>query len=94
MKTNVFHVVKVEAISSDKWLVSGRAWEDIHIGDLLITDYSGPEDQLTRPELKVIGISTYGSEVLELNRMVTGNVTLQGVAGSYLKAESMLIRDV
>lgn len=94
MKQNMFHVVKVEAISNDKWLVSGRAWEDIHIGDLLIIDCIEPEDKHTISQLKVTGISTYGCDVLELNRMLTGNITLQGIDGSHLKAECMLIRNI
>lgn len=69
-----FDVVEVRLLDPKKspddqrWLVRGRAWADIHVGDRLV---------LAGHQAVVESIASYGRECDELNAMVTGEVRLK-----------------
>lgn len=88
----VFEVVDVSLFRDDVWLVRGRAWEDVRLGDCLAVGASEANDGTPRPSFEIVGISTYGREIDELNRMMTGNLLLHGPAGDRLLGTEFLIR--
>ena len=69
-----FDVVEVRLLDPKKppadqlWLVRGRAWVDIHVGDRLL--FAGHQ-------AVVEAIASYGRDCDELNAMVTGDVKLK-----------------
>ena len=93
MSVPVFQIIEVQAVGGDAWQVSGRAWEDIHVGDYVgieTLEGHGPGESA----FSVTGISTYGHQVEELNRMLTGTLILQGGEGATLRSGRMLVKKV
>ena len=72
MKREAFEVVKVQQKSPGSWLVDGRAYSDINLGDSLATSSSPYQ------ELRVVGIVTYGKNTDMLSTMMTGTLALKG----------------
>jgi hypothetical protein len=84
MKNEVFSIVSLSESKSGEWVVEGRAYADVRIGDLLSVS---PES--TTP-LRVTGIVTYGKKTVLLSRMMTGRLYLQGVMRPKEKAATCL----
>jgi len=72
MGTQVFAVVSIVEAGPNTWNASGRAYEDVHLGDVLADTPAGPG------QLRVSGISTYGKPTDLLSRMMTGTLQLSG----------------
>jgi hypothetical protein len=70
----MFEVVEAERTPQGYWIVQGRAWEDINLNDCLVVIHGSESTQFTT--LDVIGISTYGRELEQLARVMTGSLTL------------------
>ncbi len=90
----VFKVSEVVPIGEDTFLVNGRAYEDVKIGDILfaiLAETVEPRKMEAPQCFKVIAISTYTRQIEELSRMLTGSLTLQGDQGENLKEETMLV---
>ncbi|CAG0973842.1 hypothetical protein ARNL5_01910 [Anaerolineae bacterium] len=86
-----FLVVEVQPITTTEWLVRGRAYQDIHIGDVLFT--VNPENTLEAAEsFRVISITSYGYTIDTLYGMMTGDLTLHGEMGNILPKCSYLDR--
>jgi hypothetical protein len=90
---SAFLAVESEFGDDDQCIVHGRAYNDIHKGDVLVA---------ARPRRKfesvsrfvVAAISTYGKDVDSLDRMLTGTLVLKGRAADDIKPGVMLLRDV
>jgi len=89
-----FRVERVEETEGGLITVSGRAYRDLCIGDVL-------EDQTSRPvqgeqpdEFAIVGISTYGRTIQSLGRMLTGVLVLRGTNGQAPRAEILLIKGI
>jgi len=83
-----FLIVEARAISSSEWLVKGRAYEDVKVGDtlfILIHEVSNVE------AFKIVKLETYGGPVTVLNRMLTGEITLHGRNGETLLYSKILM---
>lgn len=98
MTKRVFDIVQVESESHDTWLVSGRALEDIEVGDVVRVNMES-QNGVTFPlhleanaAFTIVSISTYGHDTPILDRMWTGTLTLQGVYHQALKAGQFLSR--
>lgn len=63
----------VENIGNGRWVIRGRACEDISIGDIL-TDDLKTNDGLVN--LRVLSISSYGREIDVLYKMMTGDLVI------------------
>lgn len=83
----VFLVVTVEYINGTRWRVRGRAYEDIKIGDT-INLFNGEETI----KFVIDSASSYGKEIYGLNRMMTGDIVLNGVNGETLLGIDMLYK--
>jgi hypothetical protein len=72
MATAVLFIVSMDRNESDEWVVAGRAYEDVKIGDLL----SDSRDKT--PCLRVVAIESYGRNTDLLSKMMTGSLYLVG----------------
>ena len=72
MGTQVFAVASTAETGPDAWSVSGRAYEDVRLGDRLADTPAGP----TR--LRVVAIFSYGKPTDLLSKMMTGTLHLTG----------------
>ena len=91
MSMPVFQIVEVEPVSGKVWRASGRAWEDVRVGDCLSIESAEGHDPGVSA-FTVTAISTYGHEVEELNRMLTGTLLLQSDEDTALHAGRMLVK--
>jgi len=91
LNRQVFEVVEVRQLNSCKWLLRGRAYEDLKIGDDVLTEGFDAFETAAMPTFKITAISTYGHEVDELPRMLTGDLTVEGDRGEYLERATMLV---
>ena len=55
---DVFEVVEAALCKDDTWVVKGRAYEDIKVGDLLSVDSAEPSNGVTSVHFRVVAIST------------------------------------
>lgn len=82
---NSFIVEIVENLDNGRWVIRGRACEDLSIGDIL-TDTS----QGSKVIVKVQSISSYGREINVLYKMMTGNLFIVGKNIDKLKSVKYL----
>jgi hypothetical protein len=85
--TEVFNVDTVERFGESFIRVQGRAYADVHVGDVLTAAPPGEGKPLP---LTVIGIVTYGQTAPDLARMMTGALLVQGEDDGRLKAGGFL----
>lgn len=105
---DVFEVGEATEVSHDKWLVRGKAWQTIKVGDIvhcavgrtyrLICNEDGIDSILVEtdkpPVLQpfvVISISTYGREIEQIDRGITGDLIVKGEYGSLLQDTQLLV---
>lgn len=92
-KKDVFAVEDFLPVGGNTWLVRGRAYEDLKVGDTVaVIDESKTPSIKTSFQFIITAISTYGKEVQELNRMLTGELILRGANGERLKKAGMLVK--
>lgn len=84
MKRQAFEIVKAQKEDPRRWLVGGRAYSDISLGDCLVTS------SLPNQELRVVKIATYGKSTDLLSTMMTGTLTLEGDFHMYKGEKSFL----
>jgi hypothetical protein len=89
---NVFNIIDVMLNKEDIWLVKGRAYEDLRLHDTVFVEVSDPLDAISNIRFEVVGISLYGKEVSEINRMLTGELLLQGPQGEQLSKTNFLLK--
>ncbi len=94
MQQDAFAVGEVKHIKDDTWLVRGRAYEDLKIGDVVFADVPGQDGSAEAFPFHIIAISTYGFDVDALYRVMTGDLTLRGQHGDRLKEAPMLVRQI
>ena len=80
----VFTVEGFLPVKENTWLVRGRAYQNLKVGDTVAIDKSN--------QFTITAISTYGKGVQVLNRMLTGDLTLRGANGERLKDAGMLVK--
>ena len=89
-KKAVFAVERSLPVTENTWLVRGRTYHDLKIGDTVaVIDGSTAASQFI-----ITAISTYGKEVQKLNRMLTGDLILRGANGDGLKEAGMLVKSL
>lgn len=76
MLNEVFNIDTVERLTENLQRVQGRAYGDVHVGDVLTVALAAEGE--APPRLTVVDIVTYGKQTPELNRMLTGTLLLQG----------------
>ena len=100
-KKDVFAVEDFLSVGRNTWLVRGRAYEDLKVGDTVaVIDESKTPGIKTSFQCIITAISTYGKEVRELNRMLTGELILKrsfapggrGANGERLKKAGILVK--
>jgi hypothetical protein len=89
---DTFLVVEVYPIKANTWLVRGRAYEDIQLGDVVFAKQPMPASSEAVNPFRVVAISSYGGELDVLGRMMTGDLTVRGDDGDQLKSSKMLLR--
>ena len=72
----VFEIVQIAPVLPDIWFVQGRALQDIRSGDTLAIEVLDSSNNRELALFKVVTTSTYGYLLSELNRGLTGGVTL------------------
>jgi hypothetical protein len=72
MTKHVFSIIYIIEKKSGEWIVEGRAYADVKIGDLLSISSE------CESYLRVIAISSYGKQTDLLSTMMTGMLHLQG----------------
>lgn len=92
MFTEAFVVVTVAPLGAEnQWLVRGRAYNDVQINDMLYLESVDAEIGQESHAFKVERIVTYGTEVPELSRIMTGDLTLRGEHGDLIRENMILV---
>jgi hypothetical protein len=86
-----FEIISIEKVNSN-WLLKGRAWETVHLTDILIAEYIDTGNLEDR-QFTIVGIETYGHTLDELYRMMTGSLTVTGRRGDLLIPETILMAE-
>jgi len=76
MEKVAFAVDEVIVLECSRWMLDGRAYEDIKVGDVVMAGIN--DELLVENTYVVIAISTYRKNVPELSRGVTGSLTVIG----------------
>jgi hypothetical protein len=87
-----FRVARIDRIDAGTLSVSGRAYDDLRIGDILSVQGTEPHGAEKRAQFTIARITTYGRGVSTLGRMVTGTLILRGSGGHTLQADVLLVR--
>ena len=90
MSKRVFEIVESGQSGERTWRLRGRAYNDIRIGDEVFVETARGDISQSQP-YRVIAISTYGQEVEELSRMLTGDLIVQGDNCPLLRQGTMLV---
>jgi hypothetical protein len=89
----VFLVVQVLDYGEDKWLIKGRAYAPIEIGDILCLETFNEESSTTTSwDFRVLSIFTYGEAVSVITTMVTGELLVEGKQESTLLSTKYLYK--
>jgi hypothetical protein len=92
--SEAFRIARVDHVEGGLIAASGRAYCDLHIGDVL-HDGALRREAIERPsEFKVVGITTYGRTVESLARMLTGVLLLRGPDDGAPRSEMLLAKQV
>lgn len=86
----VFSISKVENLGGGKWLLQGRAYDDVRLGDSLFVK-SLVGDPAGIP-LRVIEIFSYQKQTTELSRMMTGDLVVQADQDASLESAVTVFR--
>jgi hypothetical protein len=86
---SAFLVEEVRLIGDELWLVRGRAYATVRVGDVLSALPQLASEPARR--FKVESLSIYNKTVDALTPMLTGDLTLSGPNGDILKATSWLV---
>jgi len=86
----MFVVVRMTRLGDGRWRAEGRAYEDVYLGDVVLasSDEPGHPDAV----VTVVRIRTYGEDVPELNRMTTGELTVDTETATSLEEVTRLSR--
>jgi hypothetical protein len=90
MSESLFEVAKVTQIKSDEWLVEGRAYKPLKIGDFVSIVWSPDRSDSQDLSYEIIAIYTYDRSVEELSQALTGGLVLRGPRGEALREASVL----
>jgi hypothetical protein len=85
---SAFLVEEANLIGDELWLVRGKAYETVRVGDVLVVpvDVRGTDIQF-----KVVSLSTHSRKVQTFSAMSTGDMILSGPNGDVLKETSWLL---
>ena len=74
-----------------RWLVRGRTYEDIRVGDVL---YPEDPDRTVRTDqpLVIVSLAAFRRSTPVLSQTMTGDVTVEGHAGDNLTGVAYLLR--
>jgi hypothetical protein len=86
MSIEAFQVTAARKVGPAQWVLSGRAYSDIGIGDRLQSAASGPA------EFVVSEIVTYGKVTDLLSKMMTGSIKLTSLTDADHSKAQMLYR--
>lgn len=91
-RKDVFLVGKVEAVAQTQsdWLVRGRAYEEIHVGDVVYFDVATPKTDNGPISFAIVSIRTYGKDTPLLSGMWTGEIVLRGEYGNLIREHQKL----
>jgi hypothetical protein len=91
----IFEVATVDQIESDMllWRVQGRAYEDVRRGDRVYLDVMSPDEDASHLTFQISGCRSYGVDLPELSRGMTGEVVLKGPHGDLLHEDAVLLAD-
>jgi len=87
-----FQIARIDHVEGGLIAASGRAYRDLHIGDILKGRVSGLNEAEQSAEFTIVGISTYGRTVQSLGRMLTGVLLLHARDGRAPRVETLLIK--
>ena len=79
----VFQVMEVEPIDENTWLVRGRNYKDIHIGQILFAYLAN--DELTTAPFEVVKIRAFGKNLSEISYGYASEIIVTGERGKELK---------
>jgi hypothetical protein len=88
-----FKVARIDHVEGGLIAASGRAYRDLHIGDILESQPSRKTASGQSAEFTVAGITTYGRTVQSLGRMLTGVLLLRGRGGHVPRVELLFIKE-
>jgi len=88
----IFEVVDVRELAGDgsRWLVRGRTYDDIEVGDILCPENPDGSVRDGQP-LVIVEMSSYRRPTAILSRTMTGDVTVQGRRGDDLAGVKFLL---
>ena len=87
-----FQIAHIDHVEGGVIAVSGRAYCDLHVGDVLEGDVTGPIEGERPSEFTIVGITTYGRAVQSLGRMLTGVLLLRARDGGAPRAGTPLVK--
>src|SRR5205085_616531 len=80
-----FEVVRVTPVLPDIWLVEGRAYESIRIGDIVAAEVTIAPGIRELLQFQVINTTSYGALLAEMSEGLTGGLVLKGKHYKYRK---------
>lgn len=83
MYRDIFEVVDFAPVLPSMWLVQGRAYEEVAVGDTVAAEVATPSKTWELLHFKVIAASFYGVLVPSVNRGHTGGLTIEGPHDQY-----------
>jgi hypothetical protein len=87
-----FQIVRIDHVEGGLIAASGRAYRDLHIGDILEGRASRSNEAGQSAEFTIVGITTYGRTIQSLGRMLTGELLLDGRDGRIPRVETLFIK--
>lgn len=91
-RKDIFLVGTVEAVAptQSNWLVRGRAYEEIRVGDVVYFCVAMPQADNRSIGFNIVSIRTYGKDTPLLSGMWTGDIVLQGEYGNLIREREKL----
>lgn len=88
---DAFYIARATPIGPGQWSLDGRAYDDIHVGDVLALP--APQENGAGGEVsyEVVEITTYRQRVLTLNKLLTGSIVVRSYARAQPEPEKMLV---
>src|SRR5260221_10918892 len=92
MTTKQVFEIRESLPNKNVWLVRGRAYEDLQVGESVFIEGQKTSGNRAYLEFKITSIITYQTELQFLDGGVTGQLTLEGPNEEILKNATHLLK--
>ena len=88
---DAFYIIRATSTEPGQWSLEGRAYEEIHVGDILVLPDPQGHGAEVEASYEVVEITTYRRRVLTLNKLVTGSIVVRSYAQAHPQPEKILV---